>query len=758
MKIFLQFLSLLITGTLLLNCSGEELAKSSSGNIPGIEAPLRLAPAGTGFTRLDSGVYLLAGNTPGFLEAPAWWRGDRPGSGQVVVLEVEYRDSIAVPARAEVFSGMGPGESYSELHRLGGTGDNAWKLARIPCPAELTMLHLPDSTIRFRLVSESSGLYLRDFRLARPQPGDEACYNAETREWVRRVQAAAARVAPEYYALAESPQLPAEWAEKALVPFHREWMGLVMTISAPQAGETEFPVRVRMAQNEYEPVQLGVYANGSALEEVAVEAGPVLGPGGSEVAKADVRVAEYSLIDSRISALEVEPFPLRLWPNYRFDVPEGRSHLVRIELHTADSTAVPGKYSVPVKIKAKGVDEIEVQVSLEILPVRLLTVDEAGLKLGGHIRGLVPEYDLAFQRTYNHNLAGVYVLPGLKHEPEASFSMDFRVLDDWMASAARQGFHDIYLFLGGNPFGFPQTMTLERQLAEAALGLDNEAWRSLAMEKPDSVHPKIAPLYREWARRLGEHAKSENWPRLVLTPFDEPNKWSDERPGIGSLAFIKPHFIHSAELLRRGFPEAPVAADMFTYDNAIVFLPYLDIYSTNSTHLHPGLPAEIKQAGKEFWEYSTVDLTASFNRYTLGYFFGAHGSRGAHLWAYNWGKRFDTLGDPNWQYAWYTPFGVVPTPCLEGVREGMDDRRLIETLKQAAAAKNVDVSAFLESLFAEALLRQDELRMFVISTWRHAQSGKTFTIEDFRRYEKAAAVMNRWHDRLLDKLVELQDA
>jgi len=751
-KFLIYFLVLFF---LLIACHQENEKLQGFRAPAGVKLPIELSVISSDAWHKGEGLPILVENKAGLIEAPAWWVGNRPPPGEMVVLEVGYRDNVTAPVRVEVYSGMGTSNPYSELHRFGGLGDGSWKTACIPCPWGLTMLHPASKTIRFRLISDAGDLEIKDFRLVKPGAADEQRYNAETREWVRRVQAASAKIAPEYYALVKTPKLSTEWADKALVPFHREWMDMVMTISAPQTGETDFPVYVRMTQNEFEPVQLGIYANGVDLDGVEVAVDPIRGPYGSEVAKTSVRVAEYSLIKSRISAFEVEPFPLRLWPNYSFNVPRGRSHFVRIELQTSESSAVAGKYSTLVRIKARGVEEITVPLNLEILPLRLLTMDEAGLKLGGHIRGLVPEYDLAFQRLYNHNLAAIYVLPELKHEGEASFSMDFRVLDDWMASAVHQGFNDVYLFLGGNPFGFPQTMTLERQLAEAALGLDKEAWHALAMEKPDSVHPKLAPLYEEWASRLGRHAKYQNWPQLVLTPFDEPNKWSANRPGLGSLSFIKPHFIHCADLLRRGFPEAPVAADMYTYDKAIVFLPYLDIYSTNSVHINPDLPAEIRRAGKYLWEYSTVDVTSSFNRYTLGYFFGAHNSQGAHLWAYNWGKRFDTLNDPNWQYAWYTPFDVIPTPCLEGLREGMDDRRLLETLKKKAAEKNIDISGFLSSLFKEATGMQDQLRFFVIAQWSHAQSGRTFTIKDLREYEKAAGVMYDWHDRIVEKIISL---
>ncbi|HUU26928.1 MAG TPA: hypothetical protein VM123_03880 [archaeon] len=720
-----------------------------------LELPLELKLVRSeAWSERDSG-FILTKGAEGLLEAPAWWTGNRPPAGEMVVLEVAYRDDLTQPVRAEVYSGMGSSSSYSELHRFGGLDDSAWKTARIPCPWDLTLLHFPSSTVRFRLISDSGDLELKSFRLVEPEADDEQRYNTQTREWVRQLQSARVRVEPEYYKLAQTPVLDNQWADSPLVPYQRNWTDLVLTISAPQAGETGFPVSVRMARNEYEPVQIGIYANGTDLSEVEVTVDPITGPNGAAVAASRVRVAEYSLIDSRISALKVEPFPQRLWPAHSFAVPAGRSHLVWIELHTAEKTAIPGKYSTSIRIRAKDLEEITVPLSLEILPYRLLTMDEANLKLGGCILGFVPEHDLAFQREYNHNMADPHILPELFKEGD-SFGMDFRIMDECMAAALRQGFKTIYLFLGGNPNGFPQTMTLERNLAKVVFGLDDKGWRAMVMEKPDSVHPRLAPYLVEWTRRLGEHAKAQSWPSLILSPFDEPNKWAGTSTELGSLAFIKSHFIHTVQLLREGWPDVLIGTDMYTYTDAIVFLPYLDIYNTNSTHLNLNLPNEVRTAGKTFWEYTTVDVTPAFSRYTLGFYFGAHGSTGALLWAYNWGKRFDTLDDPNWLYAWYTPFEVIPTVCMEGVREGMDERRLLETLKRKAAEKNVDLSGFLGDLFQETEALREDLRFFVISTWPHARSGKTFTIEDLRKYEKRAGVMNTWHDRLVDKLLSLQ--
>jgi hypothetical protein len=93
-------------------------------------------------------------------------------------------------------------------------------------------------------------------------------------------------------------------------------------------------------------------------------------------------------------------------------------------------------------------------------------------------------------------------------------------------------------------------------------------------------------------------------------------------------------------------------------------------------------------------------------------------------------------------YVWNTPFDLIPTPYMEGLREAWDDRRLLETLKHAAAGKGVNLDTFLGRLFGE------------ISTARG--EGGTDTVDDFWDRAKNDAMMDQWKDRLADKLLSLQ--
>jgi hypothetical protein len=549
-----------------------------------------------------------------------------------------------------------------------------------------------------------------------------------------------------YYKLAQTAVLSGEWSQKPLVPYRRNWMDLIRSISAPQAGEAGAPLSARMFLNEYEPVQLGVYANGRDLSNVRVSVDPIKDASGTTVAEVTVRVAEYSKVKGQlIPGFLVEPFPQRLWPAFPFNVPAGRSHLVWIVLRTREGISRPGNFATTVRIEGNGIEEVSVPLSVQIMDLRLLTMDEADLKLGGCTRGLVPEFELEFLHEYNHNMVNIWyagVRPQLSRSGE-SFEMDFRIMDEWMAAAKRAGISDLVYFLGGNPYGFPRTIHLPRTLAATVLGLDDAGWRKAIFQNPDVVPASVTPLVVEWSRRFSEHARANEWPNVILTPFDEPAKYTQYRSGFGMLSFIKPQFKEQIRLLRKGNPGVQIYGSIHHYNPGMDFLEDVDIFCTNAVNENLGMPDEVREAGKILWEYSgTTDKgLPAVARYTFGHYFAGHNSRGSLVWAYNWGQRFDTLDGSNWMYAWNTPFDVIPTPYMEGLREAWDDRRLLETLKRTAAEKEVDLTGFLGRLFAEVAAARGR--------------GGRSTLDDFWERAKNDLVMDEWRERMVKKLLSI---
>lgn len=197
----------------LVACAPQEKKDIAYKAPAGLELPLELKLTSSEAWRETDEGFALVKETAGIIEYPAWWTGTRPPQGEMVVLEIDYRDDVSVPVRAEIYSGLGSGERFSELHRFGGLCDSSWKTARIPCPWDLTLLYLSAGTIRFRLISSDADLAVRRLRLVEPRADDERRYNSETRAWVSRVQQARAQIDSNYYKLAQRPIISGNWVK-----------------------------------------------------------------------------------------------------------------------------------------------------------------------------------------------------------------------------------------------------------------------------------------------------------------------------------------------------------------------------------------------------------------------------------------------------------------------------------------------------------------------------------------------------------------
>jgi len=181
------------------------------------------------------------------------------------------------------------------------------------------------------------------------------------------------------------------------------------------------------------------------------------------------------------------------------------------------------------------------------------------------------------------------------------------------------------------------------------------------------------------------------------------------------------------------------------FPHGIVFLPVLDIFCTNAIEEDEHLGDKVRRAGKEFWQYGGGTSDAAGHpdqaRSLFGFFFNAYDSRGHLVWAYNWGARFDTTHRPNWLMAWQTPFDIIRTPFYEGIREGLDDRRYVETLKRLAHARGVDITAFLAALDTEAKqLGAPGSQRADGDFWRRARTSRQFDQLRQRVIEKILAL------------------
>jgi len=687
-----------------------------------------------------------------WLRVTPWWGdGVRPPDGKRYIIEVSYKDVLSQPAICESWGALGSYHDRSELHRFGGANDAQWKVADVPVSWDLirTPLDANLAELCFKAPADLpiEKLTVREAKL----PEDQARWESETREWIARAQGEKAKAVKSIPA--ETPEIPDAWKDKPIVPYVRAYYDYIYPNSAPKAKEVGATVFVRLSRNEFEPGTFGVYAQ-EDLSGVTYQVSELKGPTGKLACEIQCLTAEYAL---EPKGKELGWEPQRLWPAFPAQIKKGNSGWFYFNVKTLGDASLPGNYEGRITIKS-GQNTAELPLKVEVLPIKLLTMDEAGLRMGGCTTGLTSVSEMRTLTDHNHNMVNIWfagIAPGMKLT-DGKLELDFRLLDEWMAQAKANGQKTMVWFLGGNPNAYPETVTIERELYKT-LGLPREEYfkKMGSPEQRGKILPEVATLYTQWIKDVYAHAKEKEWPEIIVTPFDEPAKWSYPDPkveanrkfAIGCGPWIRDHFMAACKLIHAASPDAKVYISMHhnkqvnvhgaNCRNGEIFIPDVDVVCTNAIDEDHDLGNKSRKAGKQFWQYGG----GGSRRYGFGFYFGAWDSRGSLCWAYNWGKRFDITEGSNWEYAWYSPFETITTPMYEEFREAWDDRRYIETAKAAAKAAGQDIGPLLDQIRKETLDDRGK--------------GGRDTVNDFWEEGRTASKMDQWRKMLSDKIIEL---
>ncbi len=665
---------------------------------------------------------------------PWWGSAIQPPAGAIYLARLRYRDDLKQPAVFLSYAGLGNGEGPSEMHRFGGAADGQWKTADIPLSWDMLLKDFDSGKVRLG-IRAFEPLPVALLEIVPAAAGAAERYNAETRAWVRRAQA---DLKPEAAPQTQSV-IPEGLADAPMVPFVRPYVRVVLPTDVPAKGEASVPLRVRMSLNEYEPAPFAVYAAKQKLTNVTYEVGALK----SDAGQLSVEITRGTIEYTRQAGSGNKPartIAERIWPMYPVDVEPGQSQMFWITLKTDPPASKPGQYAGTVTIKSDQ-GQANLPFEVEVLPIKLVALDRAALHYGGCHPALLPEHEMRQLLEHNLNIMNIWagaVGPRIKIK-DGKMTLDFRFLDHWMKQARQSGVQAFVWFLGGVPYGYPRTLTIERELY-IALHDGEKPFKELydefikvaaTQEHRGRTLPEIEPYYRQWVREVWQHSRDNGWPELIMTPFDEAAMWVQgpyrvEKGSsymIGAGPWIRDHFEFAANLLHEEAPGMRVYASI--HGNHIpgpdwkpqpgrlyqrvregqVFIDDIDVMCTNAIDEDPDLGRMTTAMGKDFWQYSGVGEPNRPDRirYTFGFYFSAYNSRGGLAWAYDWGSGFDTSRGSNWYLAWRTPFDVISGPQYECLREALDDRRYVETLKRMAADHQTEVYDFLGDLGKAAI-------------------------------------------------------
>ena len=758
------FLTLCFCGVGTLPVDNEPLLEISAENLEGLDQI-----QWSGSKEIDNKkVRIISGIQAASFTLPIWWGASaRPKEGEIFVLEIDYKDVVSDPFIVSSFGNCANSlNGLSELHRIAGENTSTWKTALVPVSWDY--LYAGEGNPKgegkqefsIKLGNGNKNLPVSEIRIRKATKEDEVRYNTETRAWVKKSQ-------QKYFTedSTSAAQLTDTWKLKGAVPYLRNYLTPILPSDAPGKEEAGAAMKVRMAMNEIECKQLGVYANGKDLSGVSITLSELKNDDG-ELFKGETNLytVEYAIVKAGTGTPKIDA--QRIWPLFETPVKAGNSQAFWLTFTTESNITKTGSYKGEINILVEGKTTEKIPLEIEVMPITLLTMNEAGLSMGGCVTGFIPFHNISYAIQHNINATNLWfasVRPAMS-KIDGKLVLDFTLIDEWMKEAKRLGMQNIVYFLGGNPYGFPRTMNIERELFivmqdEGSIAERTDKFLKLAADKSNrgQVLKEIRGVYAQWVKEVSEHAINNGWPELIFTPFDEPAKhrqkpyrkesYEKDDQVIGTGPWIKSHFEDGCDIIRKSaMPGTRIYGSIHAI-SGIEFLPQINVFCTNAISDDTALGDKVRAGGKDkfFWQYTGVSAGSepANMRYSFGFYFGAYNSRGSLLWAYNWGSRFNTTEGYNWMICWDTPFSTIPTLSYEGLREAWDDRRYIETLKKTAKSKEqeAEIELFLNNIFSAA-------------TQTKAEGGDD-TVNDFWNKTRIPEKLDEWRFLIADKIIKL---
>lgn len=430
-------------------------------------------------------------------------------------------------------------------------------------------------------------------------------------------------------------------------------------------------VTVRAAQGEFRSVAVSVRGK-RALGAVSLHVSPLRNLRGSmlgaEVTWGGVRdLTEVVREDTKRAILHVRRAP-RMIEQGTVAVGKGETRSFWLTLAIPDD-AVPGSYRGSIGVRSRSGELLVLPVTVEVLP---LTLPEPDIRYGMMM-------DYAFHELDNPVYSAEDKRTLLKRGDE--------VYRDFRAHGMTVAYPHSYLFYRTDDHGRPRLdglkAALDSYLAQGFTG--PFVWyigHLLHTAKPQ--HPGSILLYDEAVavRRLRDllaelellcREKGIAKENVLIQVVDEP----DQRDRVRTRAGEKLH-----EIVREmGF-------------RTLVTRPWpgMDVICT----LEPDDAAEawrLRKIAGEWWIYPNGALTGqnlSYTRYVFGFGAWRWGVNGVVPWTYQMsqgsnGNPFTVLDGPEIMVAYPGADGPISTPVWETIREGINDYRYIQALRNLIA-------------------------------------------------------------------------
>jgi len=467
------------------------------------------------------------------------------------------------------------------------------------------------------------------------------------------------------------PMASGEEKARGCIVSRQPWLRAVYPTFLPTRSQVSDEIPCRLAPGEYEPATFSVTAL-RPLSRVTVElTDDLVGPDGSVIPKADVTIGVVRTIKRWLTASSplkpgqrYERRPLFIFPNSPVEIPEHETRRFWLTVR-AQRDAVPGRYRGSVTVSAQDSQRFVLALQVEVLPIEL------------------PEPEVAYGMYYR------------QHKQYAEFRTE-AFLRRSLADMKAHGMNSFSLYAdlsekkpdgsvelnpdGGTPYHYrDRSCSLNWQM------------RLLAEHKLLSrQHPLL--LLPDWTftnnpslmAPFSSYGNGKGWPEFLVYLVDEP---------------YSPKKVELAKRLNDLAHQVPGIRTVTAMGNPGELADYYDVWIvTTSIPETAEIVARARDLGKEVWSYNCVwnGSQPMNDRFFAGYHTWAHGLRGNWQWCYTeeGAGRVTAdgelqLGLPTYEDPWRvsyvlsTPDGNVPTLGWEARREGIDDYRYLQALREA---------------------------------------------------------------------------
>jgi len=462
----------------------------------------------------------------------------------------------------------------------------------------------------------------------------------------------------------------AQYRDTGYILFSRSPLEYVFPDTRPWQKDLIDHLSLTVCRNEFEPITFSIYPT-KDLGKVKISIEDLAGPTGI-IAKEKIEVAHVELVQDTIGCPKgnFRYMPRLIKPGDQVLVEKCKAKRFWLTLRV-DRSVLPGKYSGTIKIAPEQGKEMNLPLSVTVVPIMLEDI---------------PDVDYFMLMTYEFT---ELTMPHTKQEQAQIYESACKVLQDHKDHGMTTICPHSPFVLISNEDGSPNLKDIFAALeASKKIGFKGPIiWyvgHLIQTAKPK--HPgniksfdkdEHITLLKTLVERVTEYSKENNCPEVIILPIDEPDDDYQD---------YKNRRRDMTPLLLKTIKDSGVW-NMLTCRNYDELKPIDFICSSklNQKHLE-----DAHRSGSIYWIYNnrvTTDcLNPAYARYIYGLYTWKNKIDGMSSWTFQntqnasgWPTQVDDPGRDIY-LAYPDTDGPLATPIWEAVREGIDDHKLIYQL------------------------------------------------------------------------------